>query len=318
MDAVREGIADGMRADPSVFLMGIDVGSSGGIFGVTRGLLDEFGPVRVRDTPISELAVLGAAVGAAAAGARPIVEIMFMDFLGVCLDPLLNQAPKLRYMTGGLLGVPAVFRTQTGAGRSSGAQHSQSLEVLLAHIPGLKVVLPGTVEDAYTLMREAIRDDNPVVYVENRRLYGRRGTLPPEHPLPIGKARVVREGDDVTVVAYSRLVEVSLAAAEELAAEGLTVEVVDLRSLVPLDMDTVIASVEKTGRAVVAHEAVVDFGAGAELAARIGERAFGTLRAPVVRVGAPPVPLPFSPPLEEACIPGPPDVVAAVRNVLGR
>ena len=318
MDAVRDAIADEMRADPSVFFMGIDVARAGGIFAVTRGLVDEFGPARVRDTPISEMAVLGAAVGAAAAGTRPIVEIMFMDFLGVCLDPLLNQASKLRYMTGGLLSIPVVFRTQTGAGRSSGAQHSQSLEALLAHIPGLKIVLPGTVEDAYVLMRAAVQDDNPVVYVENRRLYGRRGTVSPGPPLPIGRARVLREGSDVTVVAYSRLVEVSLAAAEELAGEGISVEVVDLRSLVPLDVETLVASVEKTGRAVVAHEAVVDFGAGAEVAARITAETFGTLRAPVARVGAPPVPLPFSPPLEEACIPNEQAVVAAVRKVLSR
>lgn len=317
MDAVREGIAAEMRRDPAVFLMGIDVGAGGGIFAVTRGLYDEFGPERVRDTPISEMAFLGAAVGAAATGTKPVVELMFMDFLGVCFDPLLNQASKLRYMTGGVLGFPLVVRTQTGAGRSSGAQHSQSLEAMVAHVPGLKVVLPGTVEDAYALMRLAIQDPDPVVYVENRRLYGRKGTLPSDGDLlPIGRARVVRAGTDVTVVAWSRMVEEAARAAEALAAEGVSTEVIDLRSLVPMDIETVVASVRRTGRAVVAHEAVVDFGAGAEVAARIGETAFRALRAAVARVGAPPVPMPFSPPLEEACIPDAGNIADAVRGVL--
>jgi pyruvate/2-oxoglutarate/acetoin dehydrogenase E1 component len=320
MDAVCAGIAAEMRADPTVFLMGIDVGASGGIFGVTRGLHDEFGSDRVRDTPISELGFLGAAVGAAATGLRPIVELMFMDFLGVCFDPLLNQAAKLRYMTAGGLEFPLVVRTQTGAGRSSGAQHSQSLEAMLAHVPGLKVVLPATVDDAYALMRLAIRDPNPVVYVENRRLYGRKGELPHDDAelLPIGRARVVREGGDVTVVAYSRMLEVSLAAAERLGTEGIECEVVDLRSLVPLDLETILGSVRKTRRAVVAHEAVVSFGAGAEIAAQVTEAAWDSLAGPVVRVGAPPVPMPFSPPLEDHCIPNEDDVVAAVRQAMAR
>jgi pyruvate/2-oxoglutarate/acetoin dehydrogenase E1 component len=317
MDAIREGIADEMRSDDTVCLLGIDVGASGGIFAVTRGLYEEFGPERVRDTPISESAFVGAAVGAAATGLRPVVELMFMDFLGVCFDALLNQAAKLRYMTGGLLEFPLVVRTQTGAGRSSGAQHSQSLEAMVAHVPGLKVVLPATVDDAYHLMRAAIRDDNPVVYIENRRLYGRRGELPEagDEPLPIGRARIARGGGDVTIVAWSRMVEVSLQAAEALAAEGVEAEVIDLRSLVPMDLDTVLGSVMRTGRAVVAHEAVVSFGAGAEVAARIAEEAFGRLEAPVVRVGAPFAPMPFSPPLEAATIPDADAVVAAVRKV---
>jgi pyruvate/2-oxoglutarate/acetoin dehydrogenase E1 component len=320
MDAIREGIASEMRADPTVFLMGIDVGAGGGIFAVTRGLYEEFGPDRVRDTPISELAFIGAAVGAAAKGVRPVVELMFMDFLGVCFDALLNQAAKLRYMTGGLLELPLVIRTQTGAGRSSGAQHSQSLEVMVSHVPGLKVVLPATVDDAYTLMRAAIRDPNPVVYIENRRLYGRRGLLADRDasPLPLDRARVLRAGGDVTVVAWSRMVEVSLQAADRLAEEGIALEVVDLRSLVPLDIETIVDSVRRTGRAVVVHEAVLPFGAGAEVAAQITELAFDVLRAPVARVGAPPVPMPFSPPLESVCIPDPDDVVAAVRKVMSR
>jgi 2-oxoisovalerate dehydrogenase E1 component len=242
---------------------------------------------------------------------------MFMDFLGVCFDALLNQAAKLRYMTGGLLEFPLVVRTQTGAGRSSGAQHSQSLEAIVAHVPGLKVVMPATVDDAYTLMRASIRDDNPVVYIENRRLYGRRGHLPiDQEPLPLGRARTVRAGRDVTVVAWSRMVEVSLDAAETLSAQGVEAEVIDARSLVPMDMETIVGSVSRTGRAVVAHEAVVPFGAGAEVAARITEEAFAELKAPVARVGAPAVPMPFSPPLESATIPGADAVVAAVQRMM--
>jgi pyruvate/2-oxoglutarate/acetoin dehydrogenase E1 component len=318
MDAIREGIASEMRIDPTVCLLGIDVGSSGGIFAVSRGLYEEFGAERIRDTPISEAAFVGAAVGAAATGLKPVVELMFMDFLGVCFDALLNQAAKLRYMTGGLLEFPLVVRTQIGAGQSSGAQHSQSLEAIVAHVPGLKVVMPATVEDAYDLMRASIRDRSPVVYIENRRLYGRRGSLPPAgaEPLPIGRARVVRAGDDVTIVAWSRMVEVSLAAADALASEGIAAEVIDMRSIVPMDVETIVASVMRTGRAVVVHEAVVPFGAGAEVAARITEETFSRLRAPVARVGAPAVPLPFSPPLEAACIPDPDAVAAAVRRTM--
>src|SRR5712692_9831093 len=313
MDAVREGIAAEMRVDETVCLIGIDVGSSGGIFAVTRGLYDEFGPERVRDTPISEMAFVGAAVGAAATGLKPVVELMFMDFLGVCFDALLNQAAKLRYMTGGLLEFPLVVRTQIGAGQSSGAQHSQSLEAIVAHVPGLKVVMPATVEDAYDLMRASIRDRSPVVYIENRRLYGRRGSLPPtdEEPLPI-----VRAGDDITIVAWSRMVEVSLAAADALAAEGIAAEVIDVRCLVPMDVETIVGSVMRTGRAVVVHEAVVRFGPGAEVAARITEEAFGRLQAPVARIGATAVPLHFSPPLEAPCIPDPDAVAAAVRRTM--
>src|SRR5260221_9385261 len=232
MDAVREGIAAEMGADDAVCLIGIDVGSSGGIFAVTRGLYDEFGPERVRDTPISETAFVGAAVGAAATGLRPVVELMFMDFLGVCFDALLNQASKLRYMTGGLLEFPLVVRTQIGAGQSSGAQHSQSLEAIVAHVPGLKVVMPATVEDAYDLMRASIRDRSPVVYVENRRLYGRRGSLPPagEEPLPIARARAGRAGDDITIAPWPRMAELSLAAAVAPSADGTAAAAIYSRS----------------------------------------------------------------------------------------
>jgi pyruvate/2-oxoglutarate/acetoin dehydrogenase E1 component len=300
IDALGAGIADAMAEDERVVLIGIDVGAGGGIFTVTRGLYDRFGPERVLDAPISEMGYVGAAVGAAMTGLRPIVEIMFMDFVGVCLDPILNQAAKLRYMTAGAFSIPVVFRTQTGAGRSAGAQHSQSLEAMFAHIPGLKVVMPATVTDAHDLMLESVRDPNPVLFVENRRLYGMRGE-PAEDQLPLGKARVAREGADVTVVTWGQMLRECLAAADEC---DVSLEVVDLRSLVPLDLDTVIASVRKTGHLLVVHEAVQDFGAGAEVAARIADELFDELLAPVRRLGAPAVPMPFSPELEKALLPG--------------
>jgi 2-oxoisovalerate dehydrogenase E1 component len=315
-DAVRDAIADSMRADPRVCLIGIDVGRGGGVFGVTKSLYGEFGAERVRDAPIAEAGFVGAAVGAAAAGLRPIVEVMYMDFVGVCFDALLNQAAKLRYMTGGAVQVPLVVRTQTGTGRSNGAQHSQSLEALLAHIPGLKVVMPGGVEDAYGLMRAAIDDPNPVVYIENRRLYNRKGSVDGASAR-LGEARIVRAGDDVTVVAWSRLVEVALAAADAVAGEGIDAEVIDLRTIAPLPIDAVLRSVERTNRLVVAHDAVVDFGAGAEIVARVTEHAFDYLDAPPLRVGAAAVPTPFSPALEAEVIPDAASVARAMRASVG-
>jgi pyruvate/2-oxoglutarate/acetoin dehydrogenase E1 component len=275
IDAINQALAEAMAEDDTLVVIGIDVGAGEGIFRVTRGLFDRFGPDRVIDTPISEMGYVGAAVGAAMTGLRPIVEIMFMDFLGVCLDPIMNQAAKLPYMTAGALSVPIVFRTQTGAGRSAGAQHSQSLEAIVAHIPGLKVVLPATVTDAHDLLVAAVRDPDPVVYIENRRLYAARGQLE-EDPLPLGVARVAAVGEDVTVVTWGQSLRDCLAAAE---GGSPSLDVVDLRSLVPLDMDTVLASVRKTGRLLVVHEAVQDFGAGAEIAARVGAELFGELRA---------------------------------------
>jgi pyruvate/2-oxoglutarate/acetoin dehydrogenase E1 component len=242
-------------------------------------------------------------------GLRPIVEIMFMDFVGVCLDPILNQAAKLPYMTAGALQCPVVFRTQTGAGRSAGAQHSQSLEAMFAHIPGLKVVMPATVTDAHDLMVEAVRDPNPVVFVENRRLYGLRGA-PGEDPLPLGRARVAREGEDVTVVTWGQMLRECLAAAEESSA---SLEVIDLRSLVPLDIDTVLESTRRTGRLLVVHEAVQDFGAGAEIAARVGQELFDELRTPVRRLGTPAVPMPFNPDLERALLPSATKIAEAAQ-----
>jgi pyruvate/2-oxoglutarate/acetoin dehydrogenase E1 component len=308
-DALNLGIADAMEEDHTVVLIGIDVGAGGGIFAVTKGLFDRFGPDRVLDAPISEMGYVGAAVGAAMTGLRPIVEIMFMDFVGVCLDPILNQAAKLRYMTAGAFSIPVVFRTQTGAGRSAGAQHSQSLEAMFAHIPGLKVVMPATVTDAHDLLLESVRDPNPVLFVENRRLYGLRGTLD-EEPLPLGKARVARQGDEVTVVTWGQQLRECLAAAESCSA---SLEVVDLRSLVPLDLETVLASVRKTGHILIVHEAVQEFGAGAEIAARVAEVMFDELLAPVRRLGAPSVPMPFSPNLERALLPDSAAIAAAAE-----
>lgn len=311
--AIAEGLATALEADERVVLMGIDVGAGGGIFTVTRGLHERFGSARVIDTPISEMGFVGAAVGAAMTGLRPIVEIMFMDFLGVCLDPIMNQAAKLPYMSAGALQVPIVFRTQTGAGRAAGAQHSQSLEAMVAHVPGLKVVMPATVTDARDLLVAAVEDPNPVVYVENRRLYAMRGELG-EDPLPLGRARVTVPGEDVTVVTWGQMVRESVAAAE---AAQASVEVVDLRSLVPLDWDTVLRSAERTGRVLVVHEAVQDFGAGAEIAAHVGEELFDVLRVPVKRLGAPSVPMPFHPDLERLLMPGADAIAAACDQLAG-
>jgi acetoin:2,6-dichlorophenolindophenol oxidoreductase subunit beta len=299
IDALTQGMADALAEDERVVLIGIDVGAGGGIFTVTRGLLDRFGPERVLDTPISEMGYVGAAVGAAMTGLRPIVEIMFMDFVTVCLDPIVNQAAKLPYMTAGALTVPIVFRTQTGAGRSAGAQHSQSLEAMFAHVPGLKVVLPATVTDAHDLLLDAVRDPNPVLFVENRRLYGMKGELG-QDPLPLGRARVARSGDEVTVVTWGQSLRECLGAADR---GPVSLEVIDLRSLAPLDMDTVLRSVSRTGRLLVVHEAVQDFGAGAEIAARVADELFDELLTPVRRLGAPAVPMPFSPQLERALLP---------------
>ena len=312
IDAITEGIGDAMAEDETVVLIGIDVGVGGGIFTATKGLHGKF-PDRIHDTPISEMGFVGAAVGAAMTGLKPIVEIMFMDFIGVCLDPIMNQAAKLRYMTSGGLTIPVVFRTQTGAGRGAAAQHSQSLEAMLAHIPGLKVVLPATARDAYDLMRDAVSDPNPVVYVENRRLYGRRGSFDPADSLPLGKARIAREGDDVTVVTWGQTLRDCLAAAESSSA---SLEVIDLRSLVPLDMDTVFGSVHKTGRLLVVHEAVQDFGAGAEVGLRVASAMFDQLLAPVQRLGAAAVPLPYNPALESLLLPGPDDIANAAQALL--
>jgi 2-oxoisovalerate dehydrogenase E1 component len=314
MDAIHEALDHELAADDGVFLAGIDVGAGGNVFGLTRGLAAKY-PGRVRDTPISESAVVGVGVGAAMAGLRPVVELMYFDFIGVCLDQLMNQAAKLRFMTGGAVSLPLVVRTQFGAGKSSGSQHSQSLEALLAHIPGLTVVMPSTPADTYGLLRAAIRDPNPVVFVENRLLYGRNGPRPdPGHLIPLGRAAIRREGTDVTLVSYSKLVHDCAAVAEQLAAEGISVEVIDLRTIAPLDTEAVLRSVAKTGRLVVAHQAVEQFGVGAELAAVVAQEGFWTLDAPVIRVGAAATPAPYAPSLERVWLPDQERIAAAVRR----
>ena len=315
MDAVRLALEHELAADPDVFIAGIDVGAGGNVFGLTRGLAQAF-PGRVRDTPISESAIVGLAVGAAMAGMRPVVEIMYMDFLGVCLDMLLNQAAKLRFMTGGRAALPLVVRTQFGAGRSSGSQHSQSLEAMLAHISGLTVVMPANPADTYGLLRAAIQDPNPVVFIENRLQYGLKAPRPPaDHLVPLGKAKVVRAGTDITVVSWSRMVQDCLAAADLLATEGVSVEVVDLRTISPLDRETVLASLAKTSRLVIAHEAVRDFGVGAELAAMAVDEGFWHLDAPVTRVAPPPTPVPYAPSLERLWLPSADTIATTLRRI---
>jgi 2-oxoisovalerate dehydrogenase E1 component len=315
MDAIRAALEVELEQDGRVFVAGIDVGAGGNVFGLTRGLHDRFGP-RVRDTPISETAVMGLGVGAAMAGMRPVVELMYLDFVGVCLDQLMNQAAKLPFMTGGAAEMALTVRTQFGAGRSSGSQHSQSLEALLAHIPGLTVVMPSTPADTYGLLRAAIQDPNPVVFVEHRLLYGFKGPQPPaDHLVPIGRAAVVREGTDVTVVSVSRMVHEALAAAEEVAAEGISAEVIDLRTVAPLDTPTILDSVAKTSRVLIAHEAVEPFGIGAEIAAVIARDGFWNLDAPIERVGAAATPPPYAPSLEQAWLPDRATIAASIRRV---
>ena len=316
MDAVREAVSYELAHDPSVYVAGIDVGKGGNVFALFRGLADEF-PGRVRDTPISESAIVGNAVGAAMAGMRPVVEVMYMDFIGVCLDALMNQAAKLRFMTGGRASLPLVVRTQFGAGRSSGSQHSQSLEALLAHIPGLTVVMPCGPVEAYGLLRAAIRSPNPVVFVENRLQYGMKELRPQaDYLIPLGKARVARPGTHITLVSYSRMLQEALAAAEAVAATGIDVEVIDLRTIAPLDRATVLTSLKKTRRLVIAHEGVQDFGVGAELAALAANEGFWHLDAPVVRVAPPAMPAPYSPGLEKAWLPDRVVIADALRRLM--
>jgi 2-oxoisovalerate dehydrogenase E1 component len=311
---LRQALHGALAEDERVFLAGIDV-AGGNVFGITRGLSDEF-PGRVLDTPISETAIMGLGVGAAMAGLRPIVELMYLDFLGVCFDQLLNQAAKLRFMTGGAVTVPLVVRTQFGSGRSSGSQHSQSLETLLAHVPGLTVVMPSSGADTYGLLRSAVEDDNPVVFIENRLLYEMKSAMPPgDYRVPIGQARIVRPGTDVTIVSWSRMVFEALEAAEALRADGIDAEVIDLRTIVPLDRDTVLRSLRRTNRLVIAHEAVVDFGVGAELAALAAREGFWSLDAPVARVGAGYSPAPYAPVLEQRWRAGAADIARVVREV---
>lgn len=317
--AIVEAQRQLLAADPNVFVAGEDVALYGGVFGTTRGLIDEFGPDRIFDTPISESGIIGLGIGAAATGLRPIIEIMFMDFVGVCMDQLVNQMAKMKYMFGGKATLPVTVRMMGGAGMSMAAQHSQSLEAWFCHVPGLKVVMPSTPYDAKGLLVAAVLDDNPVLVIENKLSLGVMGPVPEElYSVPLGKAKIVRSGTHATVVATGRMVAESLKAAQLLAGERIECEVIDPRTLQPLDMDTILASVAKTNRAVVVHEAVRFGGFGGEIAAQIGELGFDNLDAPVGRIGAPFSPVPFSPVLEQAYIPDAGRIAAAVRATLGK
>lgn len=318
-EAVRDALSQAMRRDPDVFIMGEDIAEMGGSMGVTYGMLAEFGPERVRNTPISEIAISGAGIGAAMMGMRPVVEIMYEDFMTISMEQIVNQAAKHRLMSGGQVKVPLTVRTQGGAGWSPGAQHSQQVEGWFVGIPGLKVVFASTAADVRGLLWSSIYDDNPVVFFEHRTLYGLKEELPDEiEPIPLGKARVHREGEDVTVIATGRLVHEALKAAREAEAEGISVEVVDPRTLQPLDEEALVGSVRKTTRCVVAHEAITRMGFGAEVTAVVQHGAFDWLDAPIERVGAKFTPLPFSPKLEEWAVPHADDVLAAIRRTVSR
>ena len=318
-EAVRDALSSAMRADDDVFIMGEDIAEMGGSMGVTQGMLAEFGPERVRNTPISEMAIVGTGIGAAMQGMRPVVEIMYQDFLTLSMEQLVNQAAKHRTMSGGQVKVPLTIRTQGGAGWSPGAQHAQQLESWFVHVPGLKVVYPSTPEDVRGLLWSSIYDDNPVIFFEHRLLYPLKGQVPDEiEPIELGKARVMREGSDVTVVAIGRMVPEALQAADDAEQEGISVEVVDPRTLLPLDEETIIASVKKTTRCVTAHEAVTRGGFGAELAAVIQQGAFDYLDAPIERVGAKFAPLAFAPAMEQWVVPHAVDVLEAVKRTVAR
>ncbi|MFB4162289.1 alpha-ketoacid dehydrogenase subunit beta [Alteribacillus sp. JSM 102045] len=316
-EALNRALEEEMSRDNSILLMGEDIGSYGGIFKVTKGLYDKFGGERVIDTPISETGFVGAAVGAAMTGLRPIVEIMWVDFTLVATDQIVNQAAKIAYMSGGETTVPLVIRTQGGGGRGNGAQHSQSLETIYSHIPGIKVVMPSTPYDAKGLLKEAIQVDGPVMFIEHKMLYNTKGIVPEEeYVIPLGKADVKEEGHDVTIAAISSTVPLAMEASKKLKEEGIHAEVIDLRTLVPLDVDSVIQSLSKTNRLVIAHEAHLSFGWGAELVSRIQERAFDQLDAPIQRVGAEDTPIPYNLDLEKEMLPQVKDIIDSVKKTL--
>ncbi|HEY1296771.1 MAG TPA: alpha-ketoacid dehydrogenase subunit beta [Chloroflexota bacterium] len=320
-EALNEALREEMRRDASVFVMGEDVAvwGGGGIFGVTKGLVEEFGAERVRDTPISEEAIAAVAIGAAATGSRPVAEIMYVDFIGLAMEPIVNQAAKLRYMFGGKARVPLVVRAQEGAGRGNAAQHSQSLEAWFCHIPGLKVVTPSTPADAKGLLKSAIRDDNPVIFLEHKALYFTKGAVPEgDTTIPFGVADIKRVGGDVTVVGVHTMVGKALQAAERVAEEGIDLEIIDPRTLVPLDEQAIVESVKKTGRLIVSHEAYTRGGYGSEIISRVVEAAFDYLDAPPMRVCARDVPVPYSSVLETAALPQVDDLVAAARTIMHR
>jgi len=318
-DALREALREEMIRDPNVILLGEEIGVFNGVYKVTRGLLDEFGPERVRDTPISEAAIAGAAVGLALAGLKPVAEIMYMDFLPICMDQLSTQAAKMRFMSGGQLNVPMVLRTQYSLGRQHGSQHSQFTPAWFLQVPGLKVVLPSDPNDAKGLLKSAIRDPNPVLFVEGGLLYRTKGPVPEEdYTTPLGKAAVKKKGDDITIVAISRMVGESLSAATKLQDMDISAEVIDVRTLQPLDLDAIVESVKRTSRLVIASDDVKRGGVGAEISASVTEAVFDYLDAPIMRVACPDTPIPFSPQLEQLYMPSAESVIKAVDTVLGR
>lgn len=317
-EAIREAMCEEMRRDENVYLMGEDIGVYGGCFGVTTGMQEEFGPERVRETPISETAFVGAAIGSAMLGKRPIVELMYSDFAGVCFDQIINQAAKIHYMFGGKNKVPMVLRAPQGGGTGAAAQHSQTLEAMYAHVPGLKVVVPGNAYDAKGLLKTAVRDNNPVIFLETKLLYKTECEVPAEeYTIPFGAAATKHGGTDITLISWGRTVQMCMEAAEKLEKEGKSCEVIDIRTLVPLDIDTIIASVKKTHKLVIVHEAAKTGGFGAEIAAQICEsEAFSYLDAPIKRVAARDCPIPFSPILERECLPSTERIEAAIREII--
>ncbi|MEM2843550.1 MAG: alpha-ketoacid dehydrogenase subunit beta [Candidatus Bathyarchaeia archaeon] len=316
-EAIREALRNALIKNPKVFLIGEDIGAYGGAFKITNSFLEEFGAERVKDTPISEAAIVGAAIGAALMGLKPIAEIMYMDFIPICLEQLANQAAKIRFMSGGKLKVPIIVRTQYSLGRAHGAQHSQFIPSWFLQVPGLKVALPSTPYDAKGLFNQALKDDNPVLYVECSLLYRVKGPVPEEdYAIPFGKADVKKEGEDVTVVAISRMVHEALAAANILEEKGLSIEVIDPRTIQPLDIEAIIDSVKKTGRVIIAEDDCKTGGVGAEIAALIVEKAFDYLDAPITRVAAPDIPIPFSPKLELEYMPNKDKIIQAVNSLL--
>ncbi|MGH6614588.1 alpha-ketoacid dehydrogenase subunit beta [Sphingomonas sp.] len=316
--AINRSLDDAMARDPKVVLLGEDIANAGGSFAVTRGLLAKYGADRVIDMPIAENAIAGMAVGLALGGFRPVIEIMFMDFMTLTMDAMVNQAAKLHFMFGGQGSVPLVVRTQHGGGLNAGPQHSQCLEAWFAHIPGLKVVVPATLDDGYALLQSAIDDPNPVLFIEHKALYPMKGELAdPPAPVPLGKARIARSGNNVTIVSYGAMVHKALAAAETLVGEGIDAEVIDLRTIQPWDEAAVLESLSRTHRLVVAHEAVEAFGVGAEIAARMAQIGFDELDGPIMRVGGAFMPVPFGRTLEAAYMPAEAQIVAAVRGTYG-
>ena len=317
MEAVREAIREEMRKNPHSFMIGEDVGPYGGEMGLSKGLWEEFGDLRMRDAPISEACIVGCALGAALTGCRAIAEIPFCDFIGNAMDQVFNQAAKMRYMFGGKARLPLIIRTPIGGYQSAAAQHSQCLEAWFMHTPGIKVVMPSSAYEAKGLLKTAFADPNPVLFIEHKKLYQLKGEVPEEeYRIPFGKAAMARQGRDVTVVATSFMVRMALEAAQALAAEGIEAEVIDPRTLVPLDEEAILDSVRKTGRLVVVHEAWRRAGAGAEIAAIVAEKAFASLKAPICRVAAEDVPIPFSPVLEEFVLPNTQKIIKAVRSVI--